>query len=101
VVIDTVVSLRPLRFGPQAGGGTSLAGPAGLLMAAGRTEGLDASWSPDVPGPGMTGCCQLAQPARWVSVTWLTPPLSACRHSTPAACFQRCWYSSILWSWAC
>lgn len=67
---------------------------AGLLIAAGRaawpasgrTEGLGASWPPDVPGPGMTGCCQLAQPARWVSVTWLTPPLSACRHSTPAAC---------------
>jgi hypothetical protein len=67
-------------------------GAVGLLIAAaraawpasGRTEGLGASWSPAVPGPGMTGCCQLAQPTRWVSVAWLTPPLSACRQLASA-----------------
>jgi hypothetical protein len=37
------------------------------------------------PVPGMTGCGQLAQPARRPSVTRLTPPLSACRYLTAAA----------------
>ena len=37
------------------------------------------------PVPGMTGCGQLAQPARRLSVTRLTPPLSACRYLTAAA----------------
>src|SRR6266568_1985731 len=29
---------------------------------------------------GGMGCRQLAQPARWLTRTLLTPPLSACRH---------------------
>jgi hypothetical protein len=66
---------------------------AGLRIAAGPAPGLrqvvPKGWMHRdllaFPVPGMTGCGQLAQPARRLSVTRLTPPLSACRYLTAAA----------------
>ena len=83
VVIDTVVSLRPLRFGPQAGGGTGLAGRcraadgsrsyrrAGCIVVSGRSRSRNDRLLPACPARQM-GVSHLADAAA-VSLPTLHP----------------------------